>query len=199
MEQFFKDCIIGHLETNNCIIRNHHGSIKGHSTLTALASINHHLTRNYYSNKYTGLIQTDLSAAFDTIDTNTLMEKFEHYGVCNKELNIMKSFLKNRKQYVSIDSMESEILSSPQCSCIQGSRMSSLLYMIYTNEIPLLSKLMFSQTLTDLTGLAKYDNKADINSYTIQYVDDSTNMISTKNINLLQKFINNFFLLLESV
>ena len=156
VEQFFKDCLIEHLEANNCIIKNHHGSIKGHSTLTALASINHHLTQNYYSNKYTGLVQTDLLAVFDTIDTTTLIEKLEQYGVRNKKLSIMQSFLNNRRQYVSIDSMESEILPSPQCSCLQGSKMSSLLYILYTNEIPLLSKLMYSQTLTILTGHKPY-------------------------------------------
>ena len=97
VEQFFKDCLIEHLDANNCMIKNHHGSNKGHSTLTALASINHLLTHNYFSNKYTGLIQTDLSAAFDRIDTNTLIDKLEHYGVQNMELSIIQSFLTNRR------------------------------------------------------------------------------------------------------
>ena len=110
----------------------------------------------------------------------------------------MKSFLTDRKQYVSIDSMNSDILPSPQCSCIQGSKMSSLLYIIYTNEIPLLSKIMHSNTLTTLTGNQPYTNDNDINTFTIQYVDDSTNMISSKDISVLQEYINTFFLLLES-
>ena len=57
---------------------------------------------------------------------------------------------------------------------------------------------MHSNTLTTLTGQQPYGKDTDINTFTIQYVDDSTNMISSKDINLLQAYINSFFLLLES-
>ena len=75
VEQHLKNCLIDHLEANNIILQNHHGSLKHHSTTTALASINHHLNTNYHCNKITALIQTDLSAAFDTVDNQTLLEK----------------------------------------------------------------------------------------------------------------------------
>ena len=62
------------IEANNIILKNHHGSLKKHSTITALASINEQLNKNYYNNKFSALIQTDLSAAFDTVDHKILLK-----------------------------------------------------------------------------------------------------------------------------
>ena len=75
--------------------------------------------------------------------------------------------------------------------------MSSLLYIIYTNEIPLLSNIMTKPLLKVLTNENPYSETCDISTYTIQYVDDSSNMISTKNIDLLQEYTKKFFRLLE--
>ena len=74
VEQYFKDCIIDFCNDNNIITNNQHGSRKDYSTMTALADINHTLTTNYDSNKYSMVIQTDLSAAFDTVDHNILLD-----------------------------------------------------------------------------------------------------------------------------
>ena len=82
---------------------------------------------NYYSNNYTALIQTDLSAAFDTVDHSILLDKLDFYGFRGGSHKLLKSFLSNRKQYVNIDGRESELLESLECSVIQGSKMSSLL------------------------------------------------------------------------
>ena len=56
VEQHLKNCIIDHLVANNIFLSNHHGSLKHHSTTTALASINHHLNTNYHNNNATALI-----------------------------------------------------------------------------------------------------------------------------------------------
>ena len=110
--------MMDHFDINNVIVKNHHGSLKKHSTLTALASINHNLTIKYHNNKFTALIQTDLSSAFDTVDHAILLDKLEHYGIRGKSLNIMKSFFHNRKQYVSIDGMESQLKYACPCSVV---------------------------------------------------------------------------------
>ena len=100
--------------------------------------------------------------AFDTVDSEMLRLKLDHYEVHSKELSIMGSFLTNRQQYVSIDRMESELLNSPQCSVVQDSKMSSLLYILFTNEIPLLSKIMRNPILKELTGPNPIDINTDI-------------------------------------
>ena len=97
-----------------------------------------YLKLNYSLNNITATIQTDMSSAFDTVDHQILLSKLEHYGIRGQELKLMLSFLSSRKQFVEIDGIRSDTLQSPDCSVIQGSKLSSLLYTIYVNEVPLL-------------------------------------------------------------
>ena len=90
----------------------------------------------------TATIQTDLSAAFDTIDTTALTDKLHYYGVTGQELKLFPSFLTDRRQYVQIDTFTSTIENSLPCSVVQGSKLSATLYTLYTNEITLLYTLM---------------------------------------------------------
>merc|ERR1712240_28127 len=113
------------------------GAEKGHSTITALNQIIDTATINHENNKITGIIITDMSKIFDTIDHFTLLTKMEYYGIRGHELELFQSYLTNRKQFLEIDTNHSQIKSSLNCSVIQGSKMSGLLYTINTNEIPL--------------------------------------------------------------
>ena len=76
--------------------------------------------------------------------------------------------------------------------------MSGILYTIYTNEIPHLHTLMHYDIFTNLIGLSKIIT-TNIEHNTINFIDDSTNIISTQNSNEIQNYINNFYLLLEAV
>ena len=102
----------------------------------------------------------------------------------------------DRTQFVTIDTYNSEILNSPKCSVIQGSKLSSMFYTLYTNEITKLYKIMNYPLYKVITG----DNQCtteDILHTTSNYVDDSTNIIDSTNINSLQSYINNYYKLLE--
>ena len=132
--------IIGHLElflsSKNIINKNHHGGHKGQSTITTLNQIIDKITIQYENNKIVGVVITDMSKAFDTIDHFTLLTKMEYYGIRGPSLEIFKSYLTNRKQFVEIDTKRSRLRKSLDCSVIQGSKLSGLLYTLYTNEIP---------------------------------------------------------------
>ena len=99
------------------------------------------------------ILQTDLSSAFDTIDHPILVQKLEHYGVRGIELKILGNMMSNTRKFVELDTFQSLVTQSLNCSVMQGLKLSALLYSIYTNEIPLLHKFMADNELYNkLTG-----------------------------------------------
>ena len=57
---------------------------------------------------YVAGICIDLEKAFDTVNHDILIQKLSYYGFRGNSQKLIKSFLTNRKQYVSINGFESE-------------------------------------------------------------------------------------------
>ena len=55
-QQYIKGHMISHIDINNIITKDHHGSHKGHSTASALASIYHLINNHYYDNDIISII-----------------------------------------------------------------------------------------------------------------------------------------------
>ena len=89
IEKIIEEYIIGHLGTfltdNKIINNNHHGGRKGHSTITALINTSH---INYENNLINGILITDMSKAFNTIDHFMQLSKMEYYGIRGDALDI---------------------------------------------------------------------------------------------------------------
>ena len=101
------DCLLPFLNENEIIDINQHGGLKGHSTMTAMTSITHNLQKNWDNDLITATLTTDLTAAYDTVDSEILLQKLEFYGIRGNELNLFKSYLKGRYQFVQIDTFNS--------------------------------------------------------------------------------------------
>ena len=50
----------------------------------------------------------DLQKAFDNVNHEVLLKKLKHYGIRRKQNDWFRSFLTNRKQYVSMEGFFSE-------------------------------------------------------------------------------------------
>ena len=83
--------------------------------------------------KYTGLIFLDLQKAFDTVSHNILLKKLDHCGIRGRAHKLICSFL-HRKQYVSVDGIQSEIESTTY-GVAQGSMLGPLLFLLYINDL----------------------------------------------------------------
>ena len=96
--------------------------------MTAMTSITHNLQKNWDNDLITATLTTDLTAAYDTVDSEILLQKLEFHGIRGNELNLFKSYLKGRYQFVQIDTFNSYIKESLDCSIIKGSKLSGILY-----------------------------------------------------------------------
>lgn len=81
----------------------------------------------------------DLKKAFDTIDHNTLLYKPERYGIRGARLSWVKSYLRNRQQFVQIGDHKSEYMDII-CGVPWGSVLSQKLFILYVNDICRASK-----------------------------------------------------------
>ena len=74
----------------NIILEEHHGGRRAHSTATANSVIKEAASRSIVNNKLGVIISTDLTAVFDMVDHNILVQKLHYYGVKEKTFRTNK-------------------------------------------------------------------------------------------------------------
>ena len=82
------------------------------------------------SGKFGCGIFVDLRKVFDTVNHDILLNKLEHYGIRGSELKWFRSYLTDRKQYVSFNEQSLELMEI-NCGVPQGSVLGPLLFYIY--------------------------------------------------------------------
>ena len=81
------------------------------------------------------LVLLDLSSAFDTIDHETMIDLLEsQFGVTDKALDWIKSYLSNRKQRVDLDKNLSEVC-DVNYGVPQGSCLGPILFLLYVSQL----------------------------------------------------------------
>ena len=76
----------------------------------------------------------DLSKAFDTLNFDILLRKLQHYGIDSNSLNLIKSYLTNRFQYVQFENSDSSLL-EVKTGIPQGSILGPLFFSILINDL----------------------------------------------------------------
>ena len=140
------------LETNNILYNKQFGFKKGHSTNHAIPKLVHDVFRAFDKKEYTLGIFIDLSKAFDTVDHHILLKKLVNYRVKNANIVWFKSYLSNRKQYVSYDGGKTDN-KTITCGVLQGSILGPLLFLIYINDLSRASNILDSILFADDTNL----------------------------------------------
>jgi hypothetical protein len=96
------------LESKNIIFKSQFGFRKKHSTTHALVDLTEAIRKAIDNKKFACGIFIDLQKAFDTVDHKILLAKLEHYGVRGNANDWFRSYLSNRKHFVSISESVSD-------------------------------------------------------------------------------------------
>ena len=106
----------------------------------------------------------DLSKAFDAIIYHMLIPKLKCYGFDNTALNLLRSYLDKRMQYVQIGETESQKLPT-EIGVPQGSISGSLLFNIFINDLvssgSVFDLVMYADDTTLVSTLEAFRDRRD--------------------------------------
>ena len=161
-ERIIFNQINDHFTSHNLYYDGQYGFREKHSTQLAALELIDRITHELDLGNTPINIYIDLSKAFDTLDHNILISKLEHYGIKGTALQLLLSYLSNRKQFVQygdILSQKTDILMGVP----QGSILGPLLFIIYINDMVHSSELFkfinFADDTTLITNLKNEDTR----------------------------------------
>ena len=151
LEKLLKKRACKFIEENNILFNKQFGFRPGCSTTDAVLLLVDDCVRALDERLYTITIFLDFSKAFDTVNKDILLCKLDRLGFRGNVNNMLKSYLSDRKMYVSLNGCNSDI-KTVNIGVPQGSVSSAWLFSLYINDMHRSSKkLKFIHFADDTT------------------------------------------------
>ena len=110
------------------------GFRNGYSTETCLIHLSDFVRNEVSQGRFVGMVLLDLQKAFDTVNHNILLKKLEVMGLDSACVKWFRSYLSNRHQVVTVQTVLSDSLPI-KCGVPQGSILGPILFMCYINDM----------------------------------------------------------------
>ena len=148
LERLMYNRLLGFINKHRILYMYQFGFRADHSPNLALLLLVDKLSKALEEGEYVLGLFLDFSKAFDTVNHTILFTKLEHYGIRGVALNMFKSYLSNRHQYVVYNDTKSEnrVIT---CGVPQGSILGPLLFLLYINDLADVSSVLFSLLFAD--------------------------------------------------
>lgn len=185
LEKLLVNRLLEFLNKHNIFYNLQYGFRQGCSTLTAITELMDSLISEIDSKKVVGALFLDLKKAFDTLDHKILLEKLAYYGIRGMANNIIRSYLSNRKQFVTIEGTHSS-LKPITVGVPQGSNIGPLLFLLFINDLGKLRLKGTPRLFADDTALFYPNNNSEA------IIQDMTD-----DLKILSKFFNDNLLSLN--
>lgn len=148
-------------ESQNLLSEGQHGFRRGKSTTSAVLNLVDLSLDAFESKESVSLVLCDLSKAFDSVPFDILLKKLSYYGIENRSLKLIQSYLTNRNQYVSVKNKCSTV-KPVETGVPQGSILGPFFFIVFINDLPLNINVQSVIYADDTTLLARHRNLNDL-------------------------------------